>query len=155
MDFLKIRTTKRYNKLYFFGAAAHLEPPSHCAVRRPSSGDPPLRQWGTQSCNSWFSGNPEVSRDRFCSLFSCPWVRTVACVYYVFIRCTWFTVCQFHLSTVVIHFCRLYSIICYYEIMALIPRADSISLLLIYFMCIILHQYHTPKLSLPLPFGNH
>ena len=35
--------------------------------------------------------------------------------------------------------------------MALIPMANSISLLLIYFMYIILHQYHTPKLSLPLP----
>ena len=44
MDFLKIKTTKMYNQLYFFGAAAHLEPPSHCAVRRLSSGDPPLRQ---------------------------------------------------------------------------------------------------------------
>ena len=36
---------------------------------------------GSQTCKSWFSGNQEVLRDRFCSLLSCFCVCTVACFY--------------------------------------------------------------------------
>lgn len=82
MDFLKIRTTKMYNKLYFFGAAAHLEPPSHCAVRRLSSGDPPLRQ--SEAVRPATAGL--VGTHRYREIASAPFSHALDCaLWHVFI----------------------------------------------------------------------
>ena len=82
MDFLKIRTTKRYNKLYFFGAAVHLEPPSHCAARRPSSGDPPLRQ--NEAVRAATAGL--VGTQRYRGIASAPFSHALECAqWHVFI----------------------------------------------------------------------
>ena len=101
-----------------------------CCEEAQLWGPSPETESGSQTCKSWFAGNQQVSRARFCSLLSCSWVCTVACFYYVFI--------QVHLIYNLLvssiqcsdSFFRLYSIICY-EIMVIIPRAYSISLLLI------------------------
>ena len=75
MDFFKIKTTKMYNQLYCFGAAAHLEPPSYCAAKRLSSGDPPLRQ--NQAARPAKAGL--LGTNRYRELASAPFSHALEC----------------------------------------------------------------------------
>ena len=64
-----------YNQLSFFGAAAHLELPSHSAVRRLSPGDPPLRQ--NQAARPAKAGL--VGTNRYREIASAPFSHALEC----------------------------------------------------------------------------
>lgn len=139
MDFFKNQDYQNVQPTLFLRSSG---PPGtsqpQCCEEAQPWGPSPETESGSQTCKSWFSGNQQVSR-----LLLLPFLMLLS-VHSGMFLC--FYSSALDLQSMLVSgiqcrdsFFRLYSIICNYEIMAIIPRAYSISLLLIYFLYIILY----------------